>query len=171
MNFAEVKRKLTVGTKLIVTYPDGKVLNREIIISRATQVVMIDPTKDDADERRKQGKGSWLEFPAASLVDIIDNDFSIYWPGYREMTVEEKAVYDGRPIDKEQSMNDAMTDGSTMFWREKKYFTDKGMTHLLGYVTGKAESVDHNKRTDDGYFMVRSNKVKGALCMTYTILE
>lgn len=170
---AELRRRLTPGTVIYLTYrsfdrkSEELPLKREVVKVMTTQIVVINPDLPTAEQLRKSGKGSFLEFPVSTLMDITDTGFSIYNKGHREMTEEEKRVYDNKPRDPRQEEIDAISDGSTMFFREKSYFYNAGMPHLLGYETGKPEKLDYNEKDASGYPLIWSNKVKGQKALEY----
>ena len=153
-SFAELKRELQVGTKLRMIHPKTNRLcgiEREIVKVQTNAIVMSKPDN---------GK-SWLEWPkSAKLVETTENGFRIYTSGKRDMTPEEKRVWDNRPQDPEQARIDIMTDTSTMFWREKSYFKNAGMEHLLAYNTG-------SKRRDYKTLKIIDAQVRGELMLEY----
>lgn len=164
MTLSDLKRLIKVGTKMTLTYPDGGVFRKEVVIVNATQIACTSPDMEGK-------KPSYLSWPAATLVDARNDGFDIYDDGVRDMTPEERKAWDGRPIDKEQSMTDMMTDGTTMYYREKKYFMDKGMKHLLCYHTGASEKITHSEKDKQGYPRINTNKVKGKLSLSYKFVD
>jgi hypothetical protein len=156
---AELKRHLQIGVKVLKIeawdkpVPEADQL-REVVAVQTNAVVFKTPTKPK----------SWLEWPAASLV-IVDNEgFTMYDAGYRDLTPDEKAVYDARPIDKEQSMQDAYTDGSVMFWREKAYFAKCKYPYLWGMNYVKGCKYDFNTQK------IHDNKVLGQCICKYKFI-
>ncbi len=112
---------------------------------------------------------SWLYFPVASLFEYDGNTIKIYTPGERDLTKEEQEIMDEwKEITqteeyKKQLHVDLLTDCSTTYRQEKRFFEDKKAEHLLGHekVRGMRYNSYTNKVTDD--------KIKGDIEFIYLI--
>lgn len=158
--FAELKRYLQPGVKLLKieewnkpVAPEAQM--REVVKVQTNAVVFKTPTKP----------ASWLNWDAASLMEINDEGFSLYFAGSRDLTPDEQAVMDARPIDKEQSMRDAMTDGSVMFWREKSYYAHCKYPYLWGMETIRGKKYDFNTGK------IIDNTIKGECYARYKFIK
>ena len=119
-NLAELKR-IRVGDRLRLVYRFGKILDepREVAKVQTNAIAF------------KKGDGlTWLEFPPASRLEFTDRGFRTYAVGRRPLTPQEQEVLDNEPRDPKQEEIDALSDGSTMYWRTKAYLEAKGMPYL-----------------------------------------
>jgi hypothetical protein len=163
-SLAWLKEKLKPGValKMVASQnPNNKFLGivRYVIKAQTNSVAL-------AKEKNASIKeGSWMEFPPASLIEVNEKGFTIYNPGKRLMTADEKRVYDNRPIDKEQSERDMMTDGSVMFYREKAYFANSAYPYLNGHGEQKGKRFDYSTK------QIIDNKIKGELSLAYEFVD
>lgn len=163
-SLAWLKEKLKPGValKMVASQnPNNKFLGivRYVIKAQTNSVAL-------AKEKNASIKeGSWMEFPPASLIEVNEKGFTIYNPGKRLMTADEKRVYDNRPIDKEQSERDMMTDGSVMFYREKAYFAKSPYPYLNGHGEQKGKRFDYSTK------QIIDNKIKGDVSLAYEFVE
>jgi hypothetical protein len=157
---ADLKRKLQIGMRLTMIYNSVRIkklpLKREVINVQSNGIHFIDPTKD----RSTQKRGSFLDFPKASLLEINEKGFKIFESGRRDLTKEEKGVIANEPRDAKQDEIDIMSDGSTMYWRRKRYYIEKGFEYLFN--GDKNKRIDSNDRTK-----VIDSNVKGELSLEY----
>lgn len=154
---ADLKRYLQVGTKMTCTFhnnPSRIGWKREVVAVSCTNVVLIDPTERDSVP-------STLPLPKASLVEIEGNKFRIFEPGFRDLTNEEKACIAGEPKDPVQEERDLLGDGSTTFYRRKRYYEGSEFPYLQGI--GAVNGMSFNGK------QVRDPKVKGNLLLEYEI--
>lgn len=158
---ADLKRFLQVGAVVKMVYnnnPDNKHLGkkREVVRIQSNGIYFIDPDGPNANEYRRKKRGSFLDFPKASLLEVTEKDFSIFWPGKRDLTPLEKEIIDNQPRDEKQEEIDMLADGSVMFWRRKRYFEEKGFSYLFaGKNKGKSFDFNTRKVTDD---MIKGEK-------------
>lgn len=135
-NLAQLK-KLPVGTKLRLIWRFGKELNEEKEIAKVQSNAIA----------FKKGDGlSWLYLPPAARMEFTGRGFIIYAQGLRDLTPDEKEVLDNVPKDPEQERIDALSDGSTMFYREKAYFKKYNMMHLTVYNKGRRLHYDKDNK-------------------------
>lgn len=117
----------------------------------------------------KSPKGSFLDFPKASLVEYDDFYLRIYIPGYRELTKEEKECIEGwvkitrTPDYLEHYFQDVYTDGSYCFNVEKEYYSRKNMLYLMGCEEQRGMKYDFTTKK------VRDEKIKGDLALEYVV--
>jgi hypothetical protein len=159
---ADLKRALQVGKIITCIYgPRGiKGKRREVVKVQTNAVILIDPDAPGVGELRKKGKGSYLEFPKASLVEVTDKGFKIYDPGSRDLTEDEKAVIRMEPKDSTQDEIDMLVDGSVMFHRRKRYYEAMDFEYL--FIGDKNRRINSHDRTK-----VIDSDVKGDLSLEY----
>ena len=109
------------------------------------------------------GKDSYLEFPKASLFEADEKGFKIFEAGLRELTEQEQAVKDNEPKDEKQEKIDMMSDGSTMFFRRKKYFSEKGFNYLFGNNKQEGKRLTFK----EGNPIIQDESIKGKLILEY----
>lgn len=107
----------------------------------------------------------YLDIPQASLIwfDWHNKEFTVYDMGYRGMTGEEKSLLDEMNslcTDEEQSL-DLMSDGSTCYWREKRFREN----HTIGNMSMETW---YHKRYLHG--KVRDPKIKGEKLYTFKLV-
>ncbi len=153
----DLKRELGTGRKLILKTRFGKEINegREVVKVQLNGVWF----KTDANKK------SWFDFPKASLLKIEGQAFKVYNKGRRPLTDKEKAIRDGRPVDKEQDRIDMLSDGSTMYWRKIKYYTEHGALYLMGHKTQCGMRYDFNSGE------VWDAKIRGAVVLEYVLTD
>ena len=117
----------------------------------------------------KDGKKSELPIKCASLVEYTDELLTVYQAGKRDLNTEEqrimdewKAVTDTEAY-KNQSNIDALSDGSTTYYQQKRFFENKGFDYLLGFEESKGKKYDFNTRK------IRDNSIKGEVSLQYRI--
>ena len=130
---AQLKRDLQKGVKL-------KVIYHAIRPERVGAIQEISKTQTNAictlQERNGQMKDVYMNYPnSANLVEYIDNTFTFYEPGYRDLTEQEQELLNKMDnlSTKEEKMYDALTDGSTDYWRRKIFASDNKCEYLLGF--------------------------------------
>ena len=117
--------------------------------------------------RKKNGMESSLDLDYASLVEYDGEILKVYSIGLRELTDLEKSVMDGwkKITDteeyKEQAYRDAMTDGSSTYYKDKGYFMNSPCPYL--YLD------DGDKKYDYNTGKVYDPKVKGQCMLVYRV--
>ena len=127
-------------------------------------------TKDYANAKR--GDCSWLEFPSAAQISFTEKGFSTHAIGTRELKPEEKRIMDARPRDEKQERIDILSDGSTMYYREKRYYAESDapwLGCLSDYVAGKR--ITWNGRTLMEGALVIDKSIKGQVELEYEYKE
>lgn len=161
---ADLKRDLFVGRGITMTYNSigkGAFLDVErFIISKNTTGVKIGIEKDSK-------KGSFLDYPKAKLMAYDGVELNIFEAGYRHLTDEEKNIIDNvpsnRPENKERAIMEAMTDGSGLYWADKRYYKDLDSEYLAGYETVRGLKYDYNTK------MVKDENLKGLMVLSYKL--
>jgi len=146
---ADLKKDLAVGVKVKRLF--GPKNNGEILT--VTQI----------QSNGLQFGKSWLDYPVSSLLDYDDKIISIFEPANRPLTAEEQQIIDNRPIDKKQSDIDMLSDGSMMFRREQRYFSEQ----KAEWYWGKWSQGKRYSRRDNTMF---DKKVRGKLSLQYKIV-
>jgi hypothetical protein len=159
---ADLKRYLKEGTIIKMIYsdmPSNRLLNkkRKVVKVQTNGIYFIDP--DDTNSRK-----SYLDFPKATLLEVTEKSFKIYNKGLRDLTAEEKKIKDNAPKDPKQSKIDIMTDGSTMYWREKRYYIQHNAEYLIGNKSERGMRYDFNMNK------VWDDNVKGKLALEYKFI-
>lgn len=123
----------------------------------------------------KDGKESSLEIPKASLIEYTDNELSIFNPGYRELNQKEKEILkEWEKIEntkeyKEQALADVYSDGSTTYWKKKRFFEDHNADYLF---TGKGgKRLDYNKLCNNDPKCLVDPAVKGQRILAYKVVN
>ena len=162
ITLTDLKRKLQIGQGLILIgfKTPFEANNKRLNVVR--YVVKIQTNGVHLNEDKTANKGSFLEFPKASLLDITEKGFKIFTAGLRDLTPEEKEIKANEPKDEEQEKNDLMTDGSTMFYRRMRYYKEKDAEYLQGHskvIRGLHFDYNTNK--------IRDYSIKGELSLEY----
>ena len=156
MTFADLKRDLSVGVKV----------KR---ISRFGQACDIVKTVSKVQTNGVYLEGSMLQWPPASLVEYDGVSIKIYAEGLRDLTDKEKMIIanqpSNRPENAKQCEIDIMTDGSQMFWADKRYYSELNARYLKGSEWENGEKYDYNTQK------ILSKKIKGELILQYVILR
>lgn len=119
--------------------------------------------------KKKDGRTSQLDLNYASLVEYDGETLKVYSVGLRELTDLEKSVMDGwkKITDteeyKEQAYRDAMTDGSSTYYKDKGYFMNSPCPYL--YLD------DGDKKYDYNTGKVYDPKVKGNCILKYKVYK
>lgn len=146
--FTDLKRDLTVGRSLTMIYHENmetderaksRIGQARFIVKKQTNGVYLNPDKTAT-------KGSFLELPRASLVEYDGKIITVYGPSKRPLTESEAKILKDMPSHKkeneQQCVNDIMTDGSTMYWRDKAYL--KANDALWYDETYQGKHYNHN---------------------------
>lgn len=162
---ADLKRDLKVGSTLILIdapkMPSHKYLNktRYIVKTQGNGVYLA--------ENPASKSGSFLDLPKASLVEYDGMTIKVYEAGYRELTPEERSIRanqpSSRPENRKQMEVDALSDGSTMFYRDEAYYRENNATYLTVYHNGP-------KKYDSNRDMIYDESIKGELSLVYQVL-
>lgn len=100
--------------------------------------------------QNKDGKVSTLDIPKATLIEYMYDTLIIYDAGYRKPTsLEQKILNEWGNIEKtkeykEQCINDAYSDGSSSYWKEKAFFKKHNAEYLMGLEMEKGLLLDFN---------------------------
>jgi len=173
---AQLKRDIVKGTCLILKSWHGRtdagIRNINIprfVVKKSTVGICLNPNKN-------VNKGSYVDFPAASLLEYDGETIKIYNSGNRPLTEGEKQIIINQPRDDKQDEIDIMTDGSTMFYRRKSYFQKSGKYYLFGteIQAGKRLIQGTRKTIEDGSWSdwaIDDNKCKGEIALVYKIVS
>jgi len=154
---ADLKRKLINGASLVMTYNSfGSGL-----IGKARYIIKTNTTGVYLNEDKEAVKGSFLEYPKASLLEFTDKGFNIYEAGFRPLNKEEQDILNNVPRDKEQEERDIMTDTNVMWYKKEAYLKDKGFKYLDGNTEERGLKYDYNTQ------MIIDNNLKGELSLSY----
>lgn len=120
---ADLKRDLVVGRAVKMTSFYGETdPAKHSFIGVVRYVVKKNSVGFYLNADRQAAKGSYFDYPKSSLLEYDGKTIKIYQSGIRPLTEEEKQIMKNEPRDDKQQEIDMMTDGSTMFYRGKRYF-------------------------------------------------
>jgi len=150
--------------ELVLRYGDTNIPElqrgkRRVINSNTVSITML----------TNNGKESSLPLPFASLVEYDENKLTIYAPGLRELNEEEaKAMEEWKTITatkeyQKQAQTDAYTDGSSTYYQERAFFSNRGLLYLMGC---HSENGLHYESREN---KVRDKAVKGEIQLQYNI--
>ena len=167
MTLAQLKRDAKSGTlKAEMVYRYGEAIPerltgvRDIIGANSVAIFF----------KNKDGNKSELRIKKAALVEYEKDRITLYSAGKRPLNAAEKAVMDEwqqiTETDdyKKRSYNDAMTDGSSTYYQEKRFFCEKGYGYLMG--------LDYEKGCKYDFYthMVIDESIKGEKEIEYRII-
>lgn len=117
------------------------------------------------------GKKSELRIERASLLEYTENTLTLYNAGFRELNEEEQAIMnewkdiENKPENIKQYEIDILTDGSSMFYKKKMFFHNKGFSYLTGVEEEKGLQYDFNTSK------IRDKSIKGTISMQYVLVK
>ena len=162
MTKAEIQRKLQKGTGLKMTFNSLSGHSNKLNVVR--YVIKTQTNGVYLNEDKNAVKGSFLEFPKSSLIEVTNKGFKTFEAGFRDLNEEEKRILENQPKDEKQDEIDLMTDGSQMFYRRKAYFKECDFEYLFSC----------SKTIKGLYFMngrIRDDKIKGDLSLEYEFIN
>ena len=116
------------------------------------------------------GKESECRIKRAALCSYTGSELTVYNYGERDLTVAEQKVMDGwKDITstesyRQQAEVDALSDGSSTYWKGVAYFEKAGMPYLYHYDMAKYGK-EYNHKTGKVWDMT----VRGEPCLKYKI--
>jgi hypothetical protein len=170
---ADFKREMIIGKKMMMTSAYGKTEGGKIGMERHIIKTQTNGVYLARDPNSKEG--SWLDYPKASLMEYDGKTLKTYDAGYRELTDEEKKVNKNMPShlkeNEQKVQDDMMTDGSQMYWTDKRYLKEQGMEHL-SFSEHKGMKLDYDRDSDNrDHLMIRDDKVRGKEVLVYKIID
>ena len=165
---AELKREAKTGNMYLeMVYRFGSDIpeklkgKRKVIGSNSVSISLL--TTD--------GRKSELRLEKASLVEYDGEMLTIYGAGSRELNEKEQdIVNEWKKITstkeyKEKAYNDAISDGSITYWKEKIFFKDKGALYLMGVEKQKGLLYDFNAN------LIIDENIKGKKELQYKVYK
>lgn len=165
---ADLKRDMVIGRSLKLVFFETPFNVNNKNLNKVRYVVKTQGNGVYLNEDKQADKGSFLDYPKASLCEYDGKTLTIYEPGVRDLTKEEQSIIDNEPKDDEQEKFDMLTDGSTMFYRRKHYYQDKGSEYLFNGGSNRGKS-KHVKRDGNGVLRVVDDAIKGKVSLRYEI--
>lgn len=116
------------------------------------------------------GKKSELRIDRASLLEYTEDSLTLYNAGFRDLNEQEQAILNewkeiaNKPENIKQLEIDVLSDGSTMFYKEKAFFHNKGFSYLMGLDEEKGLKYDFNTSK------IRDKSIKGTISMQYKLV-
>lgn len=159
MGLSDLKRKLIKGCALKMVYNSLK--GKNALLGKVRYVIKTQSNGIFLNEDLNAIKGSFLEYPKNSLLEVTDKGFKVFECGERDLNDEEKRIMENQPKDDEQDRIDLMTDGNCMFWRRKAYFKESGCYYLFGTETQKGKHYNFNTKR------IKDDDIKGELSLEY----
>jgi hypothetical protein len=123
-------------------------------------------------------EGSYFTIPRASLMEYNGTILTTYSPGYRPLNDEEKRVMEeyrkmtSQEEYQRQSHYDMISDGSTTFYQEKRFFQEKGMEYLQGIEKNGRKRVTYYYTQNDNIIesdFIYDPDIKGQKIFQYEI--
>ncbi len=135
-------------------------LNPRKIVKVQTNAIYLEGSENN-------GKGSYLEIPAASLIEYDGNTLKIYDAGIREMDEEEKK--NCKLADEERKRYQKENPYSDSFWHMKRFYEACSTPWI--YI-GALKAIK-GKRAGQGsdYGKIIDNAIKGALVLEYKVIS
>jgi hypothetical protein len=165
---AELKREAKTGNMYLeMVYRFGSDIpeklkgKRKVIGSNSVSISLL--TTD--------GRKSELRLEKASLVEYDGDMLTIYGAGSRELNEKEQdIVNEWKKITstkeyKEKAYHDAISDGGITYWKEKKFFKDKGALYLMGCEKQKGLLYDFNAH------LIIDESIKGKKELQYKVYK
>lgn len=112
-----------------------------------------------------------MRIERASLLEYTKNTLTLYNAGFRELNEEEQTIMnewkdiENKPENIKQSEIDMLTDGSSMFYKKKMFFHNKGFLYLTGVEEEKGLQYDFNTSK------IRDKSIKGTISMQYVLVK
>lgn len=137
-SLAQLKRDFkeeTICARMLIFCGNRKIPDRLLGIRKAAGAnsTAIFFRNNDADAQKSE-----LSVPRASLVKYTGDYLITYYPSVRELSPEEERVVRGweaiasTPEYQERARIDALTDGSSTYWQEKRYYAQSQFPYLFG---------------------------------------
>lgn len=125
------------------------------------------------------GSPSRLDVPRAALFewDTQNNIIRIYNSGSRTLTAQEKKILnDWKAIEQtesyqKQSNIDAISDGSSCYWKQKRFFEERNAEYLMGTVKQKGAMLMPSLFYNGEPKCVQDDNVKGDIVIEYRVHE
>lgn len=164
---ADLKRDLQIGACLTLT--GGRDARNADKLNVPRYVVTKQGNGVGLSVDKTATKVSFLELPKASLVEYDGETVRVYESGRRDLTELERVVLDNepskRPENKQQLENDMLSDGSQMYWADKRYHKELGTEYLEGHEMVRGLRYDFNHKN------IVDEKIKGELSLEYKLTK
>ena len=165
---ADLKRDLKVGTAMEML----NFHNEQDIPEKLQGIRYVVKVKSNGIELNKDKnaiKGSFLDYPKATLCEYDGENLRIYESGTRELTEWEKSIRDNVPSrraeNKDAVHNELMTDGSGFYWKDEAYYKENNAEYLAGHETVRGLRYDYNTQ------QIIDDTIKGELSLAYKITK
>lgn len=163
---ADLKRDLCLGKSIKMTFTSFTFGDKPSpILNKVRYVVKAQSNCICLNEDKNATKGSWLQFPKASLLEYDGNIIKIFRPALRSFTPEEQKIIDNEPKDDKQDEIDMLSDGNTMFRRKKRYYKESGHFYLFGTEKEQGKRLTHADKMP----MIEDDSIKGELDLAYEV--
>jgi len=161
MGLADLKRKLIKGTALKMIYNS---FGKSNLIGVKRYVVKTNTKGVYLNLNPNEDKGSLLEYPRNSLLELTEKGFKIYEAGYRDLNEKEKTILEHIPKDEKQQEIDLISDTNVMYYRKKMYLEQSGYAYLIG--AHEKEGLYYDINTNK----IRDSNIKGDLDLEYEFI-
>lgn len=168
---AELKRIAKTGTlEALMTIRCGEQVEQDKLPPRLQGWrKIVDSNTQGIFFLNADGQKSGLHIKKANLCEWNGETLTIYYAGARELNADEQRVFDEwKAIEstleyQRQSEIDMLTDGSTTYYQQKRFFESKGYAYLLGFEYQKGKKYNWNTKK------VIDETIKGNIEMQYTL--
>lgn len=164
---AELKREAKSGKisgKMVARFGSNEIPERLQGVRK-----IVDANTVGIKFQNSDGKISELRVEAASLIEYTGDKLTIYHAGMRDLNETEKTIMnDWKKISsteeyKEQANIDALSDGSSTYYQEKRFFENSDCPYLFGM------EMKQGKKRDYSSGLIIDNAVKGNIELQYEI--
>jgi len=167
MTLADLKRDATLGKiklELIERYGQtGETIPPRCRgIRKVIKTNSVEMTLETTD-----GQKSYLRYPAAGLMEYDGEMLTIYQAGERELTDEEKRIED--EFRRMQSEYYEKNPYGNFYWHSVEYYKNSKAPWLSGSKPVKGKCRTYNNIHENGYGMIRDNRVRGEAILKYRI--
>lgn len=153
---------------------NGEIIGLELIERKGEKIAnpVVAPIKkvnSNSIILQRGDKESYLWYPPASLFEYNFDFIKIYEKGSRDLNKIEQDVLnawakiESQPDFQEQARVDMLTDGSTTYWRKKRFFEQSPAPYLF------SSSNKYNLRYDRTTNKIYDPKIKGECILVYYV--
>lgn len=155
-SFSQLKKDLVIGDNL-------KCLIHNVKPERVGSVSTISKKQTNAIATLRDNKDCWLYYPTGSnLVNYEDNIFTIYEPGLRNLTPEERKHV--------ETMRELSKDSYNPYYTEKQYCEEHDCDYLLGADEIKGKRFIFHKYVKNEP-CIQDNSIKGEILYSFEIIK
>lgn len=162
---SDLKRDLITGKTITMIYNQ---IDRPNLLNLTRYIISKNTTGVKIGLQLSDTKGSFLEYPKkASLCEYGGKSLKIYNAGYRPLTEREQEILNNLPShrkeNEERAIQEALSDGSGLYYADKRYLKDLDSEYLSGHEIIRGLKYNYNDKN------VMDETIKGTLSLEYII--